>query len=235
MNAQELAEAVVHWLELERLFGRESLFNESSLKSPVHQYLTVKEPYDVELEQPFPGIPADLAKKQNVGRKKSIDFCLRRRKRHGGLLKGVLVDVVESKFVNLKRPFAQETLNDVFRLHWLKPDSQTEACKRWLLVAGLSADIEKTILEKGRTKKSPSPDKGLYGVLDLSLNKFWSVEVQNASSAQKKRWKRAADKVFERNLPEKIKTKLEGVYPPKPTGKNEFACFVWRVVEPTTS
>lgn len=234
MNAQELAEAVVHWLELERLCGRESLFNESSLKSPVHQYLTAKEPFDVELEQPVPGMPANLTRSQKVGRKKSIDFCLRRPKRRVGHGKGVLVDVVESKFVNLRRPFAQETLNDVFRLHWLKPDNQTEACKRWLLVAGLSAEIEVQILKKGRTKKSTSPEKGLYGVLDLSLNKFCSVDVQNASSAQTKRWERAADKVFEKNLPEKIKTKLEGVFPSNPTGGNEFACYIWRVVEPTS-
>jgi hypothetical protein len=194
MNPQELARAVVHWLEFERLCGRESLFAEASLKAPIHQYLTANEPFDVELEQMLPGIPSAL--KKLAGRKKSLDFCLRRPTRIGTKGKGVLLDVVESKFVNAKRQFAQEILNDLFRLRWLKPGNQTEPCQRWLLLAGLSGDVKLQVFQKGSTKKTKQTDTALHGVLHRQQDKLWTVDVRNCTTIQRTRWSKAGKQLM---------------------------------------
>lgn len=231
MNAQELAQAVVHWLAFERLCGRESLFTEASLKSPVHQYLTAKEPFDVELEQELPGIPS--AMKKQKGRKKSLDFCLRRPKRKETNGKGVLVDVMESKFVNTKRHFAQEVLNDLFRLRWLKPRNQTEPCDRWLLLAGLNSDVKAQVLQKGSTKRKPATETALYGVLHREQDKLWTVDVRNATKTHRARWATAGKQLLQKNVPSKFKTKLAAVFPaPQSTDDNDYICMIWRVIKP---
>jgi hypothetical protein len=227
MDATQLAKAVVHWLEFERLCGRERLLTEAALKMPVHQFLAASDPNGVFMEDPFPGLPTALAKMP--GRKKSFDFCLRRP--GGGR---AYQDVAESKFVNDRRSFAQEVLDDLYRLRWAKFRSQTQPCQRWLLIAGQWKDIHAQVLNKGSTKRKPVVDVALYGVLHRTLAKLHTVDVRNSSTTQRKRWARAAKQMLQNNLPSQFKTRLEAAFPaldPVPSD-TVFVCLIWRVIKP---
>ena len=225
MNALSLAKVVVHWLEFERLCGREKLFSESSLKLPIHEFLSADEPYEVSLEEELPGLPPAI--RAAKGRKKSVDFCLRRPRG-----KRILKDVLESKFVNDRRPFAQEILNDLFRLRWLRPRNQTEPCQRWLLLAGTSANLNDQVFEKGSTKQIKVPDVGLYGVLHRTVDKLHSVSVRGVSPKQTKRWEKAAEQLLQNRMPSIFKTKLEACYPFQPLAGTDMVCIIWRIVKP---
>ncbi|MGH7991512.1 MAG: hypothetical protein ACREDS_15150 [Limisphaerales bacterium] len=225
MNATALAKAVSHWLEFERLCGRAKLFSESSLKLPVHEFLTAEEPYEVKLEEELPGIPRKV--KAITGRKKSVDFSLRRT---GG--RQALKNVIESKFINMRRAFAQEVLNDLFRLRWLRPQNQTEPCQRWLLIAGTWGDLKVQILSKGSTIRKPILDTGLYGVLHRTINKLHTASVRGVSQTQTARWERAADQLLQTRLPSAFKTKLEACSPIQPAQDTDMVCMIWRVIKP---
>ena len=225
MEPKKLAKAVVHWLEFERLCGRERLFTEAALKTPVHQHLTASEPFDVFLEEGFPGLPRGLL---NVpGRKKSLDFCLRR---HGGAQ--AYQHVLESKFVTNRRSFAQEVLDDLYRLRWLRLRGQTEPCQRWVLIAGLWQDLKSQILDKGSTRRRPATDTGLYGVLHRTPQTLHTVDVRNSPPKQRRRWAKAAEKLLQRNLPSKFKTRLEAIFPEADQSSTDFTCIIWRVIKP---
>ena len=226
MNAMGLAKSVVYWLEYERLCGREALFTEAALKTPVHHFLTAVEPFDVLLEHPFPGLPLAIANLPR--RKKSIDFCLRR---PGG--NRAFKDIRESKFVNDRRAFAQEVLNDLYRLRWARFRLQSEACQRWLLIAGTWSHVRAQLLQKGSTKQHPVNDTGLYGVLHRTVGQFHTVDVRNASQRQRTRWTKAVAELGQVNLPAKFKTKLEAIFPAAPPSDSDFVCWIWRVIKPT--
>lgn len=227
MEPQKLACAVVHWLEFESLCGRDRLFTEAALKTPVHHFLTANEPYDVFLEHPYPHMPTAMA--GNTGRKKSLDFCLRRP--GGGK---AFVNVIESKFVNDRRAFAQEVLDDLYRLRWMKLFKQTQPCDRWLLIAGQWKDIKEQVLNKGSTKKKQILDRGLYGVLHRTLNQLHTVDVKNSSKKQRKRWSKAADQLMQTNLPSEFKSKLEAFVPSQPNADTQYVCMIWRVIKPVS-
>lgn len=225
MDAQKLAQAVVHWLEFEKLCGREKLFNEGALKVPIHQYFAAAESLDVFLEVKFPGLPQVINRMQ--GRKKSLDFCLRR---PGGAR--VFKDVIESKFVTANRAFAQEVLNDLFRLRWMRRYQQTEPIDRWLLLAGKWGDIYEQVLRKGSTKQHPVVDTGLYGTLHRNLGLLHTADVQGASQKHRNRWQKAAQQLAQQNIPTTFRSRLEAQFPLQPE-THSYACMIWYVVRPT--
>jgi hypothetical protein len=226
MDAKQLAASVVHWLEFERHCGRDCLFAEAVLKAPIHQFLAATDSNEVFLEHPYPGLPKGLAKLP--GRKKSLDFCLRRA---GG--QKAYKHVIESKFVNANRAFAQELLDDLFRLRWLKLRKQSEPCSRWLLIAGRWDDLTKQVLLKGSTKRKQVLDKGLYGVLHRTLNKLHTFDIKNSSEAHRARWTKSVKRFLQTNLPSTFRTKLEAQFPAQNQVDNDLVCMIWRVVKTT--
>ena len=93
MNAIELARAIIHWLEYERLCRRDHLFTGASLRNPIGHYLLANLNHLIEPEQNYP----DAYQPHGPGRRKAMDFAVLRK---GG--QQVMLHAIESKFINFR-------------------------------------------------------------------------------------------------------------------------------------
>ncbi|MBE7497139.1 MAG: hypothetical protein HS117_19530 [Verrucomicrobiaceae bacterium] len=234
----DLVSAVAHWLELEQLFGRERLLNESSLKLPIHQFLASNAKLDLDLEVPYPGLPS--------GAGQAIDFCLKRWKAitatpaaapaaapaatpaaTPATTPAAWVHVIESKFVTDKRSFQQEVFDDLVRLEWVEKSGQSEPLCRWLIVAGRKAHMKNRIFS---VQTNPGSGSQRVNTFDHILGKTIGVKLNvrvadETRSGFRMKWSKSAKDLGLKKWPLSFDTKL--------CGKGEttnFECYLWRVL-----
>lgn len=223
MNAQELAEAVIHWLEYERLCGRERLLRELALVRPIHDYMASAETALVELELPIPGLP--LAIQNRRGAKKCFDVALRN---PGGV--GAIRDLIETKYVRGDRDFTQEFFDDLYRLEWVR-EANSPSIVRWFLVAGKQREIDAHLVSNRINSgvKGKGRIRGFDDILCYSLqNPVKRIDVHTAVPGVRKKWVKASVKVGQTEVPLTFQTELCGKAPTSPSSTS-FECYVWRV------
>ena len=223
MNANRLAEVVVHWLEYERLCGRERLFREMALVRPIYDFLSAVESATIELEFPIPNLPPQVANRQ--GQKKCLDVCLRR-----PTGQNAVQDIVETKLVRGNRDFTQELFEDLFRLEWVRIPQQNEPFYRWFLVAGEEQEINAHIVTNRINPGNGQPRIFCFeNILSFDIaNPNKQVTVHAAVPNLRARWCKSATKLGQTNVPLSFATALLGAYPLQPQ-PNFFKCFVWRI------
>jgi hypothetical protein len=215
MNTQDLAKAVVYWLEYERLCGREKLLSEASLKQPIGEFLLSTQDHQLEAETPYPD-----EMQPGRGRRRSADFCL---KRMGGAQ--AWTDLLEAKWVNGKRDLAQEIFDDLLRLEIVRRPEQFRRC---FLLAGATA------LVTGAAAFQRQANDAVGGlrftlfesVLPTALGASLNVDVARARREVAEFWIEAARAINEDTLPLSISVTLEAV---ASNDFIEFGCWVWRV------
>jgi hypothetical protein len=222
MKTQELADAVVHWLEYERLCGRERLLRELALVRPIHDYLASAETALIELELPIPGLPSAIQNRR--GAKKCFDVVLRN---PGG--QGAIRDLFETKYVRGTRDFTQEFFDDLYRLEWVRePNSPNIA--RWFLVAGEQREINAHLVTN-QVNSGPKGKRisGFDDVLSYSLSKPKKhVVVHAAVPGIREKWVKASVNVGQTDVPLTFNTELIGKAPTSPSPTN-FECYIWKV------
>lgn len=219
MNPGHLAKAIVHWLEFERLCERGKLITESSLKFPLHNYLSATTSTVVELEVPIQGLPA------NTGRKKSIDFVLTR---PGG--QHAWQHAIESKFVTDKRSFLQEVFDDIFRLDWISNAGQDEPFERWLLLAGTHNHLHSQVFDVEINPGGGAARIPAFGTIlsrDLQQPNH-VVQISTSQGRIRQLWRNAAHELGQNQFPTSMRVILGAAEPAGAAGQN-FVCYIWRV------
>ncbi|MDX2024305.1 MAG: hypothetical protein SF187_28950 [Deltaproteobacteria bacterium] len=211
MNHSDLANAIVHWLEYERLCGRSNLLSEAALKAPVGEFLLSTQGHSLEVEVPYP-----KEMQPAKGRPRSVDFCLRRA--GGGR---VWTSIVESKWANGKRDLSQEVFDDLLRLEHVRRSSQVEPFERVFLLAGQSKAIVQDIFER-EANGADGRVRLFEGVLPQTGSA--GVPVANAPAGIVKYWHEAAINIGLKGLPLTMKTKLVAM-----ASAGTFDCWVWRI------
>jgi hypothetical protein len=221
MNPTDLARAIIHWLEYERLCGRDHLFSEASLRNPIGQYLLANLNHSIEPEQNYP----DAYQPTGSGRRRAMDFAVLRK---GG--QQVLLHALESKLINSKREFKQEIFDDLFRLASFETSGQTEPCERWLIIAGRWTNLRTKIFEATtKLRDGGSVSKTFRGILKKDLTSpNRHATINHSAPGIRKLWVRAAEGFGQKQLPNAIDIDLAAKNPrsPHPTG---FCCFIWKV------
>jgi hypothetical protein len=221
MNSTELARAIIHWLEYERLCRRDHLFSEASLRNPIGQYLLANLNHQIEPEQNYP----DAYQPSGSGRRRAMDFAVLRK---GG--QQVLLHAIESKFINSKREFKQEIFDDLFRLASFETAAQAEPCERWLMVAGRWTNLRTKIFAATTKLRDDGPvSKTFRGILPKELTApDTHAIIHESAPGIRKLWARAAEAFGQNQIPNAIDIHLAARNPknPHPTG---FCCLIWKV------
>jgi hypothetical protein len=221
MNATELARAIIHWLEYERLCGRDHLFSEASLRNPIGQYLLASLSHQIEPEHNYP----EANQPRGSGRRRAMDFAVLRT---GG--QQALLHAIESKFINAKREFKQEIFDDLFRLASFEAENQAEQCERWLVLAGRWTNLRTKIFEATtKLREGGRASKSFRGVLPKALTSpERHVLVHESAPGIRKLWANAARAFGKDQIPNALDVRLAARNPasPHPTS---FCCMIWKV------
>lgn len=212
MEHLDLARAIAHWLEYERLCGRSTLLSEAALKAPVGEFLISTQGHSLEVEVPY---PEELQRPR--GRRRSVDFCLRR---IGG--SRAWTNVVESKWVNGRRDVVQEIFDDLLRLEVVRRPEQAEAFERLFLVAGPTTEVEGNVYER-RANCDEGPRVVLFAEV-LPREGSLNVSVAGAANGVVEYWREAAIAINQCVLPLTIRVELAAT-----ATAGNFSCWIWRV------
>jgi hypothetical protein len=204
-HAKELARAVVCFVEYQVLCGRSRILSEALLRSPIGEFLNASQGNSVEVEFPYPNSMQPAAQ----GRRRSADYCLRRR---GGA--AVVTDLVETKWVNGKRDLRQEIINDVVRLEGADFTTQTESVQRYLVVAGESGELGNLL-----------SDNVIASLLGGAVGATVQVPVMVATGAALQMWRDAAPRVNFASLPLTMRARLMAS-----ESVGGYECMVWRIM-----
>jgi hypothetical protein len=217
VDAGRLSTAVVHWLEFERLCGREQLFSELGLRRPIGEFLLTQENRRVVVEE-------SLANISSPGRPEAVDYCL---KRTGG--SNVWTDAVECKWINDKRSLKSEIFKDLLRLEGIRR-RQTEPIRRWFCIAGKSAHLKKRVVEvESNPGGGMARVKTFYSIIGFSMSgATCSPKVAASDGWLKRCWEDAGRSLGVSELPLSFRTEL-AAQAGDCSDANAYICMIWRV------
>ena len=221
MNVTELGRAIVHWLEYERLCGRDNLFSEAALRNPIGQYLLANLNHQIEPEHNYP----EAYQPAGAGRRRAMDFAVLRK---GG--QQVLLHGLESKFITSKREFKQEIFDDLLRLASFEPAGQVEPYEKWLVVAGRWTNLRTRIFEATTRLRDGGPmSKTFRGILPKELTAPESHPfIHESAPGIRRLWARAAEAFSQTQIPNAIDVRLVARNPARPH-PTSFCCLIWKV------
>lgn len=214
MNHADLAKAITHWLEYERLCGRSNLLSEAALKAPVGEFLVSTQGHSLEAEIPYPD---DMQGAR--GRPRSVDFCLQR---VGGA--NVWTKIVESKWVNGRRDLSQEIFDDLLRLEVVRRTQQTEMFERLFLLAGVADTVQMSIFARQANTGEGQRIRLFEGILPQDVGASERVLVANAGIGRIGFWRSAAGAINQTTLP--LSMRVECV---AHESAGVFGCWIWRI------
>ncbi len=211
---KSLAKAVVYWLEYESLCGRTEFLSESSLKTPLFDFLVSRSVGTMLIEEEYPG-----TYQPSRGRRRSADFCL---KRKGGQV--VWTAIAEAKFLKGSRDYSQEIFDDLVRLESVRR-AQKESFQRLFIVAGKRTSIQSGVFERQVNVGNGPRCKLFKDVLPDSVGTCINVDVHRAANGIYPYWKEAALAFGLPELPLTMTIRMLA----REIGHDEYECILWRV------
>jgi len=220
LNAQNLAEGVVHWVEFEIRAGREKLIGEAYLAVPIAQLLQASGAGEVFAEEEHPV----LTDKEASGRRPSIDFTVKSSTNVG-------VCVAETKWVVESREFNRELYYDIAKLE-LVPEA-ADLGRRWLIVAGRWKSLKAKLIDRELNVGDGGGRVSAFASL-LSFDIAAANATFNVSTCEaplRKEWARMARVDVVGDVSDRVTSCLVAVYPSltPPPSPDQVVCLIWNI------